>query len=341
MPSLLDDITNKTNTDNAKFLLIGDQGDGKTGAKAAIVALGYKLRMVDTDKGAKILRALLTDDEHYPYASYMKKHGIIPDVSYIPIEVPIDTLNVTIKGVSWEVLGPTSSAAWTEVIRLLREWDDGINNYGPVTDWGPDVVLDFDTMSTLAEIAKIWAEDLNGHMGSVITNDHGRDVGIAQDKINQLMMKMTNPSVKCNVIFTGHIKRVDMSGDIPQSPEARLRAGKSIDPQGFPAIIGQAASPFVGKRFNDQFVVQRTGNGRNAERRIYTVPTSNTSTKNSVWLEESYPVETGLACIIEALRYKPVPQEFLDHCEQWHAARSGTAASKPANKKSGFGGFGN
>lgn len=340
MPSLLDDITSNSASDNAKFLLIGDQGDGKTGAKAALVALGYKLRMIDTDKGFKILRALLTDAEHYPYASYMKKHNIVPDISYIPIEVPIDITNVTIKGISWEVLAPTSSSAWTEVIRLLREWKDGTNNYGAVTDWGPDVVLDFDTMSTLAEIAKIWAEDLNGHLGAIITADHGRDVGIAQDKISQLMMKMTNPSVKCNVIFTGHIKRVDMSADVPQSPEGRLRAGKSIDPQGFPAVIGQAASPFVGKRFNDQFVVQRTGNGRNAERRIYSVPIGNTSTKSSVWLEESYPVETGLASIIEALRYRQPPTEFIEHCRKFHETRT-LSNNTVSNRKAAHGGFGN
>lgn len=335
MPSLQDAIENKT-YDAAKFILIGDQGDGKTGSKAAAVALGYKLRMIDTDKGFKILRALLTDEEHYPYASYMKKHNIVPDVSYIPIEVPIDVTTTIVKGIAWETLGPTSSRAWTEVVNLLREWKDGNRNYGSITDWDEDTILDFETMSTLAEVAKIWAEDLNGHIGAITVNDHGRDVGIAQDKINQLMMKMMNPSVRCNVIFTGHIKRVDMSSDIPQSPEARLRDKKSIDPQGFPAIIGQATSPFIGKRVNDQFVVKRDGNGRNAERRIWTVPVSNTSTKSSVWLEESYPIETGLASIIEALRYRPPPIEFIEHCERFHAERG----KKPSAKPSSFGGGG-
>lgn len=326
--------------DNGKFLLVGDQGSGKTGAKAAIVALGYQLLMIDTDKGAKILRALLTDEEHYPYASWMKKKGITPRVSYQPIEVPIDEIDVRVGSVTWSMLGPTSSRAWSDVVKHLREWKDGNKSYGSLTDWGPDTVLDFDTMSTLAEIAKIWAQDLNGHLGSII-DEHGRDTGIAQDKINQLIMKMMNPSVKCNVIFTAHIKRVDMSNDVPQSPEARLRAGKSIDPQGFPAVIGQAISPFVGKRFNDQFIVKRDGNGRSATRRIYTVPTDNTSTKNSVWLEDSYPIETGLASIIEALRYREPPIEFIEHCKKWHEARGGKPASRPKDEKpSNLGGFG-
>jgi hypothetical protein len=154
-------------------------------------------------------------------------------------------------------------------------------------------------------------------------------------------MKMMNPSVLCNVIFTAHIKRVDMSTDVPQSPEARLRDKKSIDPQGFPAVIGQATSPFVGKRFNDQFIVKRDGNGRNAERRIWTVPTDNTSAKNSVWLEDSYPVETGLASIMEALRYKPAPIEFLEHCAEFHKKRTQNPnPSSKDTKPSNLGGFG-
>lgn len=335
MPSLSDEIEN-----NGKFLLVGDQGSGKTGAKAALVALGYKLRMIDCDKGFKILKALLTDADHYPYASYMKAHNIIPDISYMPIEVPIEEKAIMVKGIAWDTLGPSSSRAWTEVVKLLGNWKDGDNNLGAVTDWDEDVILDFDTMSTLAEIAKIWAQDLNGHIGSMI-DEHGRDTGIAQDKINQLIMKMMNPSVKCNIIFTAHIKRVDMSIDVPQSPEARLRAGKSIDPQGFPAVIGQATSPFVGKRFNDQFIVKRDGNGRDAERRIWTVPTDNTSTKTSVWLEDSYPIETGLASIIQALRYKPAPIEFLEHCARFHKERTGKPPSSSTKAPASLGGFGN
>src|SRR5690242_978569 len=77
----------------AKILYIGDSGHGKTGSKAALVAMGYKVRMVDSDNGAKVLRSLLTDAEHYPYASFMKKKGIDPlepgRISVIPIDVPV------------------------------------------------------------------------------------------------------------------------------------------------------------------------------------------------------------------------------------------------------------
>lgn len=306
MAGLLDPVY-----ENAKILLIGDQGQGKTGAKAALVAAGYKLLMIDTDKGFKILRSLLTDPR-YPYAAYMKKAGINPadNISYIPIDVPIDFTTTNVKGVSWNVLAPTSSSAWTQVVGLLREWKDNQKSWGGINDWDNDVVLDFDTMSTLAELAKYWVQDLNGHLGSLI-DEHGRDTGGAQEMIMRLMTKVTSSAARCNVIMTGHIKRVDMSNDVPQSPEQRLREKKSVDPKGFPAVIGQAISPYIGKKFNDVFIVKRDGDRAGAERKIWTIPTDNTDAKNSAWLEPSYPLSTGLAEIFAALRYQDPPHDLI------------------------------
>lgn len=314
MAGLLDPIS-----ETAKILVLGDHGQGKTGAKASLVAMGYKLLMVDTDRGFKILRSLLTDPR-YPYAAYMKKRNIKPEenISYIPIDVPIDFVVQNIRDpnsrsggtIPWNVLAPTSSKSWNQVVNLLREWKDGDKSWGGINDWDNDVVLDFDTMSTLAELIKIWFQDLNGHLGA-LSDDHGRDIGGAQEMTMLLMTKLTGPSVKCNVIVNGHIKRVDMSTDIPQSIEARIRDKKPIEPKGFPAVIGKAVSPYIGKKFNDLFIVKRDGEGTRAERRIYAVPTDNTDAKNSVWLEPSYPLSTGLAEIFCALRYKDPPLELI------------------------------
>lgn len=326
---------NDPTTESAKILFIGDQGQGKTGSKAALVAMGYDLLMIDTDRGFKILRSLLTDPR-YPYAEYMKKRNINPadHISYIPIDVPIDFTTQNIRDASgrstpWSILGPTSSKAWTEVVNLLREWKDDNKNWGGLKDWDNNVVLDFDTMSTLAELAKYWVQDLNGHLGALL-DDHGRDTGGAQEMIMRLVTKLTSPNVKCNVIMTGHIKRVDMSADVPQSPEARLRDKKAVDPKGFPAVIGQAVSPYIGKKFNDVFIVKRDGDGARAERRIYSVPTDNTDAKNSVWLEPSYPLSTGLAEIFAALQYKDPPADLIE------AIRGKTTASEPQTRAKGF-----
>lgn len=305
--------------DPAKILLIGDQGQGKTGAKAALVAAGYKLRMLDTDRGARILRSLLTD-ERYPYAAYMKKAGIDPTepgrISVVPVDVDFDIVSIPKRDASGrttftEMFAPTSSAAWNKIVKLLKKWTDPDGtDYGSMYDWGPDTILDFDTMSTMAEIAKYWTQDLNGHLGAII-DEHGRDTGGAQEMIMRLMSAVTSSKVACNVIVTAHIKRVDMSNDIPQSAEQRLRDKKSIELKGFPQVIGQAVSPYIGKKFNDQFVVERVGNGRNAERRIHSVPVANTDTKNSAYVEPDYDLESGLAAIFAALRQQPYPEDLV------------------------------
>lgn len=348
MPGLI-----STETENAKMLYIGDSGHGKTGSKAALVAMGYRLRMVDTDNGFKILRALLTDDEHYPYASWMKKAGIDPAepgrVSYIPIDVPIDTQDRSIQRksgtISYSILAPASSKAWSTVVDLLNKgWiDPEQGDLGQITDWDNDTVLDFDTLSTLSELAMYWNQDMNGRLGS-LEDDHGRDTGAAQELIRRLMLKLTNPSVRCNVIATTHITRADVSRGAALSPEAILRAAAekhitpNLDARGFPSAIGRALSPVMGKRWNDLFIVDRAGSGPGAERRIYSTPINNTDAKHSAWVEDSYPIDTGLASIFAALRYQPSPQDFLNHVAAFYASRNARTTDAPAAKP--FGGFG-
>ncbi len=314
MPSL-----NDPNTESAKVLLIGDSGHGKTGAKASLIAAGYKLRMIDTDRGFKILRSLLTDS-HYPYAAYMKHHGIDPyepgRISYIPIETPIDVQTVTVsksgRNISYDILAPTSVAAWRTVLNQLREWKDEDQNLnlGPITDWGPDEVLDFDSISTLAKMAKYWMQSLNGHMGA-LEDDHGRDSGGAQELIDRLSDKVTSSKVKCNVILTTHITKIDVERGAPMTPQELLREKKAVDPRGFPSIIGKALSPLIGRRWNDTLIMRRTGNSGNAEWRIHAEPVDNTDAKHSVWLEPSYPISTGLAEIFAALQFKELPEDFI------------------------------
>lgn len=334
-----------SDTESAKILLIGDSGHGKTGAKAALIAAGYRLRMIDTDRGAKILRSLLTDP-HYPYAEYMKRHGVDPRepgrISVVPIDVPIDINTVTIsrdgKKVTYDILAPTSATAWSTVVKLLRNWEDSDGNkLGPITDWGPNDILDIDTLSTLAELAKYWNQGLNNRLGA-LEDDHGRDTGAAQELVSRLVMKITSPAVKCNVIATTHITKIDMDRGAPLSPEQLLREKKSVTPRGFPTIIGRALSPILPKRWNDTLIVRRDGDRADSERKIYTEPVDNTDAKHSVWLERSYPLSTGLAEIFAALQFKSLPEDFIPSIRGKDKASGTTPAESP--RPSGPSGFG-
>lgn len=332
-------------TESAKIILMGDSGHGKTGAKAALVALGYKLRILDTDRGFKILRSLLTDPR-YPYAAYMKRHGIDPGepgrISHIPINVPIGINTVTIKrdgkNHSYDVISPTSAAAWSRVVNQLREWKDPDQdlNLGPITDWENDSVLDLDTISTLAELAKYWSQDMNNELGA-LDDPHGRHTGAAQELTSRLMIKLTSSEVRCNVIATTHITWADVQRGAALSPEALLREKKSVDARGFPSVIGRALSPVLGKRWNDVFIVRRTGSSADSERRIYSEPIDNTDAKHSVWLEKSYPLASGLGQIFYALQYKELPDDFISSIEGKKA--DGSAKTGSSGRGSSFGTF--
>jgi hypothetical protein len=308
---------NDPNLDVAKIVLMGDQGEGKTGAKAALVCLGYTLLMIDTDRGAKILKSLLTD-RRYPYAAYLEKVKIDPNerIFFKQIDVPmsfaqVTSVTATRTRVIENVLSPADSRAWVEAtFDLLTEWKEGDLSLGGLFDWGPNMILDFDTLSTLAEMAKYWVQDTNNHLGS-LEDEYGRDTSGAQEMISRLARRLTSPKVKCNVIATTHITQIDTRQGAPESPASRLRQNKSTDPRGYPAIVGRALSPLFGKLWNDMFVVKRSGEFRDAERRIYTSAVGNINTKNSVWLEDSYSLSTGLGEIFYALQYRDPPLDFI------------------------------
>jgi hypothetical protein len=331
VPNLTDPIS-----ESAKILYVGDSGEGKTGSKAALVAAGFRLRMIDTDHGFKILRSLLTDDR-YPYARVIKKSGLDLSepgrVSYIPIDVEMEAQSVTktIRGAttSYKVLGPKNSRAWRDASNLLIEgWTDGTQNFGRVTDWETDTVLDFDTISSLAECAKYWMQDLNNHLGA-FEDDHGRDSGGAQELIRRLMTMVTSSAIRCNVIFTTHINWVDVGRGAAQSPSQLIHDQKPIlDMRGFPAAIGQALSPQMGKKWNDLFIVRKG--------QIHSTTVDNVNAKHSAWVEDKYPLSTGLAEIFAALRYNPtLPNgltidEFVREIRPTGAAPDKTAAASVA-----------
>lgn len=342
MPALMDPMT-----ESAKIVLLGDSGHGKTGAKAAAIAIGLKYRGVDTDRGFKVLRSLLTDS-HYPYAEYMKKAGIDPTepgrISYIPIDVAMGMMPQKSKantGTMFNMLQPTSSAPFERVLDLLNNWNDGDIKLGSIRDWDNDCILDIDTVSTLAELAKYWNQDMNGHLGS-LEDDHGRDTGAAQELVSRLNIMLTSPNIRCNVIATTHISWIDTTRGATQSPSQLLRDHMPVDARGFPSIIGRALSPVFGKRWNDMFIVRRVGN--RGERRIYTGPIDGIDAKNSVWLDpRGYDLSTGLAEIFNALLYKPPPVDLINHVNK-HYNRATDPDQSPGsvggNQKPTFGSFG-
>lgn len=309
MPSIIDNTDMPT-----KILLIGKSGAGKTGALASLVTAGYRLRIIDTDNGSRILRSLLTDP-HYPYAKLVaeKRINLAEAVHYVPIDTEMKMRTVTRKlpgdnrSQSEKLLAPANANAWPKVLELLDEWKEGDVNLGPVTAWDAQDVLVIDSFSTLAKCVYYFSQMMNGRLGARDSGyDYQRDVGEAQSQLTRLLELLYASSIKCSVVVISHITWVDESRGVASRPrEANGDGSISLsEPDGYPSAIGRALSPQMGKYFNDTFIVRAAGSGGAVQRTISTVPQDGVIAKNSVYLERDYPVASGLAAIFAAMRFQ-------------------------------------
>ena len=332
MGSILNDMN-----DPAKILLIGKSGAGKTGSLASLVTEGYNLRIIDTDKGVRRLRTLLTDKDHYPYANLIAKRGIDLNlaVRYVRIDtaMKLRTIQTRVgdgKFTTQTMLAPNDAKAWPSVIDLLDKWKDGEVDLGSVRTWTTKDVLVLDSFSTLAKCAYYFSQSLNGRLGAREQgNDYRRDVGEAQSQLTRLLELLYDSSISCNVIVISHITWVDESQGVATRPKEATGEGTIIlsNPDGYPSAIGRALSPQMGKYFNDAYIARSEGSGMSVRRTISTVPQDGVIAKNSVYLEREYPITTGLASIFAALRGQPTPEELI-------AAHKARPAAPPALQSS-------
>ena len=314
-------------TDPGKFLITGDNGDGKTGAAAALVAEGYKVRMVDTDKGSNILKSLLTD-HRYPYARLIEERNIdlreALDIQRLDIPMRVtEVIKRDARGavISKEsVLAPRNADAWLRIGDLLDNWrgrEKGATSWGSVESWGPDHVLFFDTWTTISKYAYYFNQQLNGRLGARETGfDHQRDVGDAQRQLTRLLEAISNESIRCNVIAATHILYIDNTRGYNVTAEQQHREQQSTaNAKGYPRSIGYQLPVTMGLYFNNIFTTNRVG----TERRISTVPVNNVLTKTSCFLKNEYPVSTAYAEILATMRGLPEPTELIEAC----AAKTG------------------
>jgi hypothetical protein len=337
MASIKDDIDAPI-----KLLLIGKSGAGKTGALASLVAAGYRLRIIDTDKGVRPLRSLLMDPR-YPYAKIIAAQGIDlgEAVRYEPININMKLRSITTRlpgkdqnrTTSETLLAPVDAKAWARVLTLLDNWKDDEVDLGPVTSWTTKDVLVIDSFSTLAKCVYYFSQSLNGRLGARDQGyDYQRDVGEAQSQLTRLLELLYSSTVPCNVIVVSHITWVDESSGVASRPATGSMEGGGValsSPDGYPSAIGRALSPQMAKYFNDTYVVRATGSGESVRRVICTVPQEGVMAKTSAYMDREYPVSHGLATMFSAINGRELPTSFT---EAFASAprRSAAPAAAPA-----------
>jgi hypothetical protein len=232
------------------------------------------------------------------------------------------------------ILAPKNANAWLRIGELLNKWKVDGKEFGGVGDWGSDVILDFDTLSTMAKMTYYFSQSLNSRLGAREQGfSHMQDINGAQNQLSRLLELLADDNLRCNVIVNSHIIWIDENrarnktyddagggggggqrqGGGGQSPGQSPPSLSNIvmNWEGFPEAIGQQLSQKLGKHFNDVYNIRQSGSGTTVKRVISTVPLEGIATKNSTWLEREYPQASGLASIFAALRGEPLPPDFV------------------------------
>jgi len=263
-----------------KMIFLGHSGMGKTGALASLASAGYRLRVIDLDAGANILRNVLTD----PKSAYLKANPQAMDnVSIATVTEDLDLDGFT----------PSKKKAtvWTRVQALTKGWkDDEGRDYGPVREWGRGEILVIDSLTRLADAAIDFFLGINGRIGLSLTDPRSKpqavEWGIVSDILASFIEAATLRAVPCNVIFNAHIEYI--------SDE------KTGILQGFPAALGKKLLPKIPRYFNNMLLAEVKG-----PKRIITTDMSGgiaLKNENPYAVVKEYPLETGLADYFKALR---------------------------------------
>ena len=177
MPTL-----NKHQSKNStKALILGDSGEGKTGALASLANGGYRLVIADFDNGLDILH------------QYVKPE-CMKNINYITFT---DVMKKTGKKLTFEA-NPT---AWTSFLSACESWED----LGGVESWDEKTVFVIDSLTHLGQAALRFAWSIGKKTSA---NPSQPDWGTAMGQVENLLAKLYHTSVKCNVLVLSHVAYV-------------------------------------------------------------------------------------------------------------------------------------
>lgn len=263
MPSLDEHTSSKF----TKVLYIGDSGTGKTGSLTSLVEAGYKLRILDMDNNLTVLK------------EFVKR--TCPDkIGNIDYETRRDKY----KGTAGGPIISGVAKAYVDATKLMTTWsDDTIPS-----EWGEDTIFVLDSLSSLGRAAYDWCKSLNPTNVGKAQLQWYRD---AQNSVEAIIGLLTSAAFECNVIVISHVQYVK------DKDTGAIVKGQTN-------IIGEALGPNIPRYFGSLILAENEGIGKTAKRVIRTVPTNLITLKTPApfKIDETYPLETGLAEIFAKLK---------------------------------------
>ena len=271
---------------------IGYPGSGKTGALASLANAGYKIR------------GLSYEANYEPLVNYAD------DRADIDIVVLQDRMRNGDKYV--EVMGIPE--AFNQGLSLMKEWkykdDDGNEvNLGKSSEWGPDTIVFVDALGSLSAAAKARAMKMNNKTPSNMTSAVW---GHAVADVNNFIELLKSDKNRFHLIINAH-KQILGPGDfLAQGDDDAVKEKKlemirdgMIPPRIYPIAVTKPQAQSVHGMLPIMLEFEKTTKQGRDMRVINTVGGVQIDVKiPGKNLKSSYPIETGLADIFEALGYK-------------------------------------
>lgn len=260
----------------AHILCVGSNGSGKTGALVSLARAGYWLRILDFDGGTEIIKQLLKDDpqevrDRVDIETFVDKYA--PQIGSGALR-PIPSCNAFEKGMQ-------CATKWPET----KHGPSG----SPLT-WGTDTILATDSLTYMGRAAQNHVAKMKGKLASLDPKDMhpsqpdwGDAMGL-QENFCAMMM-----GLNCHVIVNAHVTFLTQEGETAQ--------------EGFPSALGSKLPPKIGGYFNSTLYFTKEGFGQNKKQIIRTKGNTlvNTKTPAPGKVQDTYPLETGLADYFKAL----------------------------------------
>lgn len=299
MPS----FANHHSSETVKLLLLGNRGEGKTGALACLANAGYRLVILDFDNGLDILGQYLTPEaaKRVFYFSLTDKMCVAPARGLLKGSLP--RMVVKPQG---------EPRAFVNALQLLSEWKTPTEDLGKPSSWGPDTILVLDSLTFASAAALRYILYVNNKSGE---HPSMNDLGNAMSEIEGLMERLYSTDIKCNVIMLAHIVRFGggQTKEIdPETGERKLLETDTDQGEGWPSTLGRKLPPKIGGYFNTVVRARCQVFGASEKRTIETKSHDNLILKSSRPndIPASLPLDTGLATIFKILRGDP-PKTWL------------------------------
>lgn len=262
-----------------KLLSIGDSGTGKTGALAALGMAGYKVRIMDFDKGIPIIiEALKKADRMDALANF-----------------EVVQLNDVMQNVGGAVIPKGVPQSYQDALKLLTYWGPKSHKeateLGEPAGWGLESFLVIDSLTHMCNAALRFTQSVSGNAGK---NPTQPEWGTAQRMIEQMLTLIYSDDFATNVIINCHIT---YQGGKDENEDKVAEAERARPLQGFPMSLGKALSPKIPSFFNHMLIFESRGTGATTRRVITPFPNGVVQAKSPilVGLPKELPIETGLA----------------------------------------------